>query len=167
MRETFTGKFPHISKLRMAAWVAFLVLSTAAMMAQSTPPTGSSATQPSAHQGAAMKQFVLIFRQGTARQVSPEEQAKRFAEIRAWARKWIGEGYSFDPRQLGQETYRIAPDGDSDSAGERTIVNLLFLTAKDFDDAVKIARTHPGVGYGTHIEVRDWTAPGPPVAPAR
>jgi hypothetical protein len=41
---------------------------------------------------------------------------------------------------------------------------LLFLTAKDFDDAVRIAKTHPGVRFGTHIEVRAWTAPAPLVA---
>jgi len=111
-----------------------------------------------------MKQFVFIFRQGTAAQVSPEEQAKRHEEILAWARKWIAEGYSFDPRRLGEEAYRIAPDGGGDDAGERTIVNLLFLTAKDFDDAVRIAKTHPGARYGTYIEVRDWTVPGLPAA---
>ena len=111
-----------------------------------------------------MKQFVLIFRQANAGPVSPEEQAKRHAEILAWARKWIAEGYSFDPRQLGQESYRITPDGESDGSGERSVVNLLFLTAKDFDDAVRVAKTHPGVRFGTHVEVRAWTAPPPLVA---
>jgi len=109
-----------------------------------------------------MKQFVLIFRQGSGGQVSAEEQAKRTAEIRAWAGGWIEQGYSFDPRQLEQESYRIAPDGESDG-DERSVVNLLFLTAKDFDDAVRVAKTHPGVRFGTHIEVRAWTAP-PPLA---
>lgn len=111
-----------------------------------------------------MKQFVLIFRQGSAGPISPGEQAKRSTEIRAWARGWIDQGYSFDPRQLGHESYRIAPDGESDSGGERTVVNFLFLTAKDFDDAVRIAKTHPGVRFGTHVEVRAWTAPGPAAA---
>jgi hypothetical protein len=131
-------------------------------MAQQTSASGAMATQTS--QGVAMKQFVLIFRQGSTGPVSPEERAKRSAEILTWARKWIGEGYSFDPRQLGQESYRIAPDGEGDGSGERSVVNLLFLNAKDFDDAVRIAKTHPGVHFGTHIEVRAWTAPGPPVA---
>jgi hypothetical protein len=145
----------------MAAWVAFFALSTAVIQAQSTSTTEPITNQASAKKGAGMKQFVLIFRPGSAGQVSPEEQARRTAEIRAWARKWIEEGYSFDPRQLGHEIYRIAPDGDSDDAGEKTVVNLLFLTAKDFDDAVRIAKSHPGVGFGTHIEVRAWTPPGP------
>ena len=138
------------------------MLSAAASMAQQTSASGAMATRTS--QGGVTKQFVLIFRQGNAGQVSAEEQAKRTAEIREWARGWIEQGYSFDPRQLGQESYRIAPDGEGDGGGERSVVNLLFLTAKDFDDAVRVAKTHPGVRFGTHIEVRAWTAPGPLVA---
>lgn len=130
-------------------------------MAQLTSASAAMAARTS--QGAAMKQFVLIFRQGSAGPVSPEEQAKRSAEIREWARGWIEQGYSFDPRQLGQESYRIAPDGEGDGH-ERSVVNLLFLTAKDFDDAVRVAKTHPGARFGTHIEVRAWTAPAPLVA---
>jgi hypothetical protein len=164
MRDIPAGQFPHISKLKMAAWVVFFVLSTAALMAQQTSASGAMATRTGEGQGAVMKQFVLIFRQGSAGPVSPEEQAKRSTEIRAWARGWIEQGYSFDPRQLGHESYRIAPGGEGDSGGERTVVNFLFLTAKDFDDAVRIAKTHPGVRFGTHVEVRAWTAPGPPVA---
>jgi hypothetical protein len=158
-------QFPHISRWRTAAWVAFFVLSTVVILAQSTSTTEPTTNQAGTKKEAGMKQFILIFRQGSAGQVSPGEQARRTEEIRAWARKWIEEGYSFDPRQLGHETYRIASDGDD--VGERTVTNLLFLTAKDFDDAVRIAKSHPGVGFGTHIEVRAWTVPGPPIAPVR
>jgi hypothetical protein len=164
MRDISAGQFPHISKLRVVAWAALFVLSTAASMAQQASASGAVANRTGVGQGAVMKQFVFIFRQGTAEQVSPEEQSQRSAEIRAWARGWIEQGYSFDPRQLGKESYGIAPDGESLSSGQRSVVNLLFLTAKDFGDAVRIAKTHPGVRFGTHIEVRAWTAPGPPVA---
>ena len=68
-----------------------------------------------------MKQFVLIFRQGSGGPVSPEERAKRTAEIREWARGWIEQGYSFDPRQLEQESYLIAPDGEGDGEGDAGI----------------------------------------------
>jgi hypothetical protein len=164
MRDISARQFPHISILKMAVWVAFFVLSTIALMAQPASAIHPTTTEPGEGQGAVMKQFVLIFRQGNGGQISPEERAKRSAEILTWARKWIGEGYSFDPRQLGQESYRIAPDGEGDDGSERNVVNLLFLTAKDFDDAVRVAKTHPGVHFGTHIEVRAWTSPAPLVA---
>jgi hypothetical protein len=110
-----------------------------------------------------MQQFVLIFRQGSGAKPSREEQSKRSAEIRAWAKKWTEEGYTFDPRALSQEAYEIAPEGESDGATGRQVINLLFLTAKDFEDAVRIAKSHPGTRFGTFIEVRAWT---PPVLPA-
>src|SRR5271168_3589661 len=137
MRDISAGQFPHISKVKMAAWIVLFALSTAALTAQQSSVSRPMATRTGEGQGEVMKQFVLIFRQGNAGQVSPEERAKRTAEIITWARKWIGEGYSFDPRQLGQESFRIAPDGEGDDSGEKSVVNLLFLTAKDFDDAVR------------------------------
>jgi hypothetical protein len=42
------------------------------------------------------------------------------------------------------------------------VTNLLFLEASDFDEAVKIAKTHPGTRYGGNIEVRAWALPGAP-----
>jgi hypothetical protein len=140
----------------MAAWVALLVLSTAAVFAQSP-----STAQPGEKQGVAMKQFVFIFRQG-ARKLSPELQSQRNDEIRVWAISLINEGHKLDPRALSQETCRIAPEGESGANGERPVANLLFLEASDFDEAVKIAKTHPGTRYGAIIEVRAWAPPGAP-----
>lgn len=110
-----------------------------------------------------MQQFVFIFRQGT-RKLSSEELHQRDGEIRAWATQLIQEGYTFDPRVLSQESYRIPAE---DSSAERPIINLLFLTAKDFDDAVRIAKTHPGAHYGTTIEVRAWKPPSHPATQTR
>ena len=105
-----------------------------------------------------MKQFVFIFRQG-AKKLSQEELSRRNDEIRSWAISLTKEGYKLDPRALSQETYRIAPEGESGANGERLVTNLLFLEASDFDEAVKIAKSHPGTRYGGNIEVRAWALP--------
>jgi len=110
-----------------------------------------------------MQQFVFLFRPGT-RKLSPEEITRRGAEIRAWAIEWTNKGYKFDPRALGQETYRITAEGESNVPEDKPVSNLLFLEAGSFDEAVKIAKTHPGARYGTEIEVRAWTRPGAPPA---
>lgn len=146
-------------------WVAFFGLSVAAMLAQQTSTAKPTVGQSGSTEGAAMQQFVLIFRQGDGGPVSAEEQARRSAAIRDWARKRTAEGYSFDPRALGKEVYRIPAEGDG--AGERLVGNLLFFAAKDLDDAVRVAKSHPGATWGTHIEVRAWSAPTPLVAPAK
>lgn len=112
-----------------------------------------------------MKQhFVFLFRRGS-RTLSPEEHGQLSLEIRAWAKQWIQEGYSLDPRALSQESFWITPDNAGND--ERPITNLLFLTAKDFDDAVRIAKSHPGARYGTEIEVRAWAPPNLTVTTAR
>jgi hypothetical protein len=111
-----------------------------------------------------MKQYVLIFRQGS-RTLSPEERSQLSLEIRAWAKQWIQRGYSFDPRELSPESFWVTPDHSE--SGERPVRNLLFFAAKDFDEAVSIAKTHPGARYGTEIEVRPWAAPNQTVPQAR
>jgi hypothetical protein len=111
-----------------------------------------------------MKQYVLIFRQGS-RKLSPEERSQLSLEIRAWAKQRIQQGYSFDPRALSQESCWITPDNAE--KGERPVTNLLFFAAKDFDEAVRIAKTHPGARYGTEIEVRAWAPPNLTVTTAR
>jgi hypothetical protein len=109
-----------------------------------------------------MTQFVFIFRKGS-RELSPEEVNRRDGEIKAWAGVLNKEGHKLDPRALSQEIERITTQGEGGTNGERLVTNLLFLEASDFDEAVKLAKTHPGTRYGGDIEVRAWAAPsGPP-----
>jgi hypothetical protein len=112
-----------------------------------------------------MQQFVLIFRKGSGGEVSAEESSRRTVAIKAWAKRWTDKGYVFDPRGMGPEIYRLGSDGDKDEAAENRILNLLFFNAKDFDDAVRVAKTHPGLEYGRLIEVRAWAAPSGPAKP--
>jgi len=113
-----------------------------------------------------MKQCVFIFRQGT-RELSPEELSRRLDEIKAWAAALNKEGRKLDPRALSQETYRLAPEGESGANPERLVTNLLFLEASDVDEAMKIAKTHPGTRYGGNIEVRVWESPTAPAEQTR
>jgi hypothetical protein len=162
MRETLPEQFPRMSRLGMAA---FLALSATAFAGQSPSVSRPDTTLPAEKHEVGMKQqFVLLFRSGS-RKLSPEEHSQLSLEIRAWAKQWIEEGYSLDPRALSQESFWITPDNAGN--GERPVTNLLFLTAKDFDDAVRIAKTHPGARYGTEIEVRAWAPPNLTVTTAR
>jgi hypothetical protein len=163
MREVLAEQFPRMSRWGMAAVVAFLALSTTAFAGQSASTSRPNTTQPAEEHGVAMKQYVLIFRQGS-RRLSPEEHSQLSLEIRAWAKQWIQQGYSFDPRELSPESFWITPDHAGND--ERSVRNLLFFAAKDFDEAVRIAKTHPGARYGTEIEVRAWAAPNQTVPQA-
>jgi hypothetical protein len=116
--------------------------------------------------GAHMKEsFVFIFRQGT-RTLTEEEQKRRTEDVRDWAIKHINDGHGLDPRVLDNKSYRLGDDApDADSDGQ--VIALNFIEATDFEDAVTIAKTHPGLGYGVRIEVRPWKDPRAQPAAAR
>jgi hypothetical protein len=108
-----------------------------------------------------MKQFVFLFRQG-ATQLSEADQKRRAEEVRAWALRQNNEGRKLVPHILGQENYRVSPDGKGgpDRAIDGgTLIAITFLEARDFAEAVRIAETHPGLRYGVSVEVRAWTSP--------
>jgi hypothetical protein len=156
----------QILRLRTVAWAAIFAVSTVAISAQSPSTTTHTIEQ----QGASMKHFVLLFQQG--RNLSEEEQKRRADEIKAWAVHAVAEGWNPEPRALGKESYHLGPEGESASAqmsGDGLILVLLFIEASDFNEAVAIAKGHPAMRYGSHVEVREWTAPtlGPPQTPVQ
>jgi hypothetical protein len=107
-----------------------------------------------------MKSFVFIFRPGK-RLLTPEEQSQRAAEARTWALAQINADRKFDPRLLGAECCLIAPVNENAPAldGESAAMAITFLEATDFNEAVNIAKTHPGPRYGVTIEVHEWSPP--------
>jgi hypothetical protein len=110
-----------------------------------------------------MKPFVFIFRQGN-RILSEQEQKHRADEVRAWALGQIAEGRKLEPHLMGPEYCRVSSEGESDRApagADSSPAAIVFLEAGDFAEATRIAKTHPGIGYGVSIEVRPWTSPVP------
>lgn len=111
-----------------------------------------------------MKQFIYLFGQSQGAALSPERQKQRVAEVRSWAMTQITQGRNLDPRILGDERYQVAPDNEGPSRSElneKSIVAVTFLAAPNFDAAVQVAKTHPGLRYGVSVEVREWSSPQP------
>src|SRR5262245_22021139 len=99
----------------------------------------------------AQRSYVLIFRQGS-RKLTDEEQRKRAEEVRAWALQQIREGRGLDPRDLDAEA-AILGDDASDARDRHPAIALNFIHAADFDEAVKIAKGHPGLRYGVSMRI--------------
>jgi hypothetical protein len=112
--------------------------------------------------------FVFIYRQ-SARKLSDREQKRRGEEVRAWVARQTSEGRKLDPRLLGDETYTVGleNDGTDGAHSDGRLIVILFIEANDFSEAVKIAKTHPGIRYGVSVEVRPWTRPAPLPATAQ
>jgi len=104
-----------------------------------------------------MKEFVFIFRT-SKRVLSEEEQEQR----RDWALALREGGRKLDPRILGEESYRVTEDGVKNATspgGEVPVAAILFIEAADFNEALTLAKTHPGLRSGVSIEVREWSIP--------
>ena len=114
-----------------------------------------------------MKSFVLIFRQG-AKPLSDDQRKEISAQMPAWASQRTEGGRKFEPRILAPVPSQILTHGETSAPpGERPVTALLFIEATEFQEAVRIAESHPGLRYGVSIEVREWAAPGSaPAQPA-
>jgi hypothetical protein len=115
----------------------------------------SATTPPST---AAMKTFVIIFRQGP-QQLTEADKQRRAEETVAWARAQNDAGHKLDPRILAPESERRG-SGNSASDGQ-PVTALLFLEARDLTEATQVAEAHPALHYGSEVEIRPWAPPVP------
>src|SRR5215471_13200328 len=94
-----------------------------------------------------MKQFAFLFRQ--SRQLSEFEQKQRTTEVVAWVQRQISDGHKIEPRILGGENQVVdseeKPASAASADNRSALVAINFLQAQDFGEAVRIARTHPGL----------------------
>jgi hypothetical protein len=136
-------------------WIAPLTVSLSLVCALAP----SANILPSA---TAMKTFVIIFRQGP-RQLTESDKQRRAEETVAWARAQNVAGHKLDPRILAPESeHRGSSDAGNDGW---PVTALLFLEARDLNEATQVAEAHPAIRYGSEVEVRPW-APPVPVASA-
>jgi len=110
-----------------------------------------------------MKHYALLFHTNSNRTLTPKEQNQRQVEIAAWAKEVTDMGITLDPRALGETAANFSVEGDKIVSQERSsdpaFRNLVFFDSASRDQAVNIARMHPGLHYGSTVEVREWTDP--------
>lgn len=111
-----------------------------------------------------MQTFVMVFHQGSPAPTA-EERQHTSGDVIAWAEKLNAEGHKLDPRILGPE---IAIRGEKDHASlsgtDWPITALLFVEARDLEEATRIAESHPALRNRVVVEVRPWNPPVRPTA---
>jgi hypothetical protein len=108
-----------------------------------------------------MQHYALIFH--STRPLTSEEVQRRGPEIQTWVRTVNAKGITLDPRAFGetvatfsqQQGTTVSRNGSSDPA----LVNIVFFDAPSKEEALEIARIHPGLHYGVTVEVREWSTP--------
>jgi hypothetical protein len=110
-----------------------------------------------------MKHYVLLFHTSANRTLTPEEQEQRQVQIAAWATKVTNMGIKLDPRALGETAANFSAEGEKivphEGSSDPTLSNLVFFDAPSKQQAVNIARMHPGLRFGSTVELREWTDP--------
>jgi hypothetical protein len=117
--------------------------------------------QTAARQEKPMKHYALIFQ--ATRTLTPEEQKQRAVDIAAWVKKVTDMGITLDPRNFGETLAAFAMEDSKvvarNGAGGPKPATIVFFDAPTSEQAVDIARIHPGLHYGVTVEVREWTSP--------
>lgn len=111
-----------------------------------------------------MPEFALIYRTGT-RLLTPAEREQRRASVRAWALDHRARGVLGTAVLFGDAGAVLAPDGAQQPAtviaAPGTVAAVSVIHATDLAAAIAIAKTHPGLAFGTEVEVRETTQPAP------
>ena len=102
-----------------------------------------------------MKHYALIFY--PSRTLTPEELTQRQVEILEWAKNVTSMGVDLDPRSFGSPLARLATSGNGGTG--TSFANIVFFDSASEEQAMHIAKTHPGLRYGATIELREWTPP--------
>jgi hypothetical protein len=113
-----------------------------------------------------MPHYALIFR--STRELTPEELKQRAVDIAAWVKQVTEMGITLDPRNLGETAANFSVQASEvisrDKSSDPSLITIVFFDSPGSDQAVNIARIHPGLRYGVTVEVRAWTSPREPAA---
>lgn len=108
-----------------------------------------------------MHHYVLIFR--PTRALTADELKQRAVEIPAWVKHVSEMGITLDPRALHPSAVRLSQQNGrvvtEEGSPDPTLTNLVFFDAPGQEQAVEVARLHPGLHYGVNVEVREWSFP--------
>jgi hypothetical protein len=162
----------HLRSARISTWRGFtqrnvgslfsfaLLVYTAVLCQPIHPQTAAQTASP---QEKPMKHYALIFHSNSNHTFTPKELGQRQVEIAAWAKQVTDMGITLDPRALGETAANFSVEGDKivshEGSSDPTFRNLVFFDSPSRDQAVNIARIHPGLHYGATVEVREWTDP--------
>jgi len=100
-----------------------------------------------------MAEFALIFR--SPRSLTAEELPVRNAAARDWALSLKEKGVLKHAFPLEEQSFIVRPSPQpSPEIGRGGVASVLVIEAESFESVVELAKAHPGMKFGTEIEVR-------------
>ena len=99
-----------------------------------------------------MPEFAFIFRAG--RDLNPADLPRRNAAARDWAIALRDRGVLHVASPLEDDGFNVTKEGATPVAREEAVASVLVIEAADLQNALTLAKGHPGLAFGTQIEVR-------------
>jgi hypothetical protein len=99
-----------------------------------------------------LPEFALIFR--ISRTPDPAQVQTRNSAARDWALGLRRDGTLHTASPLEDGGSVVSQRGVTALSPERAIASVLVIEARDLESAVALAKGHPGLAFGTEIEVR-------------
>jgi hypothetical protein len=99
-----------------------------------------------------MKEFALLFRSTHA--LAPDDLTRRNAAARDWALALRRDGTLHGASPLEDDGFTVTQGGVAPVTHDGAVASVLVVQAKDLESAVTLAKGHPGLAFGTAIEVR-------------
>jgi hypothetical protein len=132
---------PCMSRITLFALLAVTACSTA------------GASPPAATRRTTMPEFAFLFR--SRANLPPDQLARRGALVRDWALALRASGAFRYTSLLDDGGLVMSPDRTvKDLTPQGAVGAVLIVEAADLAAATALARTHPGLEYGTEIEIR-------------
>jgi hypothetical protein len=107
-----------------------------------------------------MPEFAFIFR--PTHPIAPGDLTRRNAAARNWALALQRDGKLRGASPLEDEGFWVTCEGVAPTSREGAVASVLIIEAEDLGSAVALAKRHPGLAFGTEIEVRPVKAVAPP-----
>lgn len=107
-----------------------------------------------------MPEFALLFRAASI--ADADQLSRRNAAARDWALALRRQGRLRTASPLDDAGVTVSQHGATPLSAERAVASLLVIEAETLEQAVALAQGHPGLAFGTEIEVRPVKAVPPP-----
>ncbi|MBX9402285.1 hypothetical protein K4L06_13300 [Lysobacter sp. BMK333-48F3] len=106
-----------------------------------------------------MHTYVLLFRRNRQQPLAPTDELRLKQSVAFWVEQKIDAGHRLVPHSLSPEGHHVGPHSDLVRSDDLMVSGLLFFVADSYEQAVRVADSHPATDFGFSVEMRAWSTP--------
>ncbi|WP_363796412.1 hypothetical protein ABU614_13535 [Lysobacter firmicutimachus] len=106
-----------------------------------------------------MNTYVMLFRRNRQQPLAPADELRMKQNIAFWVEQKIDAGHRLVPHSLSTDSHHVGPHSDLVRSDDLLVSGLLFFVADSYEQAVRVAESHPATDFGFSVEMRAWSTP--------